>query len=55
MKKYQRKISGLQEVIVAVDSQEEEVVPVAVPAEEAEEAGRDVAKKLVKGHIMSNI
>ena len=41
MKKYQRKISGLQEVIVAVDSQEEEAVPEEVPAEEAVEAGRD--------------
>ena len=32
-----------------------EAVPEEVPVEEAVEAGRDVAKKLVKGHIMSNI
>ena len=53
MKKYQRKISGLQEVIVAVDSQEEEAVPEEVPAEEAVEAGRDVgfSQKRTKNEI----
>ena len=53
MKKYQRKISRLQEVIVAVDSQEEEAVPVAVPEAEAEEAGRDAgfSQKRTKNEI----
>lgn len=53
MKKYQRKISGLQEVIAVVDSQEEEAVPVAVPEEEEEEAGRDagLSQKRTKNEI----
>ena len=42
MKKYQRKISDLQEVRVAEVSQVVEAVPEEVPVEEAVEAGRDV-------------